>query len=74
MYQVTLEDAEKQLPTLIEAVRGGEEIVITRDKEPVARLVSVKQAKPRRVFGSAKGMIQMANDFDAPLDDFKDYM
>ena len=25
------------------------------------------------VFGSAKGLIKMAEDFDAPLDDFKDY-
>ena len=27
----------------------------------------------KRVFGSAKGLIKMAEDFDAPLDDFKDY-
>ena len=25
-------------------------------------------------FGSAKGKIKMAADFDAPLDDFKEYM
>lgn len=25
-------------------------------------------------FGSAKGKIKMAPDFDAPLDDFKEYM
>lgn len=28
---------------------------------------------PQRVFGSAKGLIKLANDFDAPLDDFKEY-
>jgi len=27
----------------------------------------------KRIFGSAKGQIKMAEDFDAPLDDFKDY-
>jgi len=27
-----------------------------------------------RVFGCAKGKYRMADDFDAPLDDFKDYM
>jgi hypothetical protein len=33
-------------------------------------------AEPRRkpVFGSAKGTFKMAADFDAPLDDFSDYM
>ena len=27
-----------------------------------------------RVFGCAKGQFRMADDFDAPLEDFKDYM
>jgi len=27
-----------------------------------------------RVFGCSKGMYRMADDFDAPLEDFKDYM
>lgn len=29
---------------------------------------------PRRRAGSARGKIRMAPDFDAPLEDFKDYM
>ena len=33
---------------------------------------SVKE-KPR-VFGIAKGMATISDDFDAPLDDFKEYM
>jgi len=28
----------------------------------------------KRVFGCAKGQFWMADDFDAPLEDFKDYM
>ena len=32
-------------------------------------------SKPRkRKAGLAKGMIEMADDFDAPLDDFSNYM
>ena len=30
--------------------------------------------KPKRKFGSAKGLISMSPDFDEPLEDFKDYM
>lgn len=30
--------------------------------------------KKPRAFGSLKGKIKMTEDFDAPLDDFKDYM
>jgi hypothetical protein len=32
----------------------------------------IKKKKPE--FGCAKGQIFMAQDFDEPLDDFKDYM
>ncbi|MCL2068137.1 MAG: DUF2281 domain-containing protein [Treponema sp.] len=34
----------------------------------------VVQEKKEREFGCAKGQFWMADDFDAPLDDFKDYM
>lgn len=40
-------------------------------------LVQKSVSKNRKVvptFGSAKGKIKMAPDFDAPLEDFKDYM
>ncbi|HEX3532414.1 MAG TPA: DUF2281 domain-containing protein [Thermoanaerobaculia bacterium] len=30
------------------------------------------QEKPQRRFGSAKGLITIAEDFDAPLEDFKE--
>lgn len=36
---------------------------------------AIKQNKPQqRKFGSGKGFFKMADDFDAPLDDFKEYM
>ena len=31
-------------------------------------------SEPRPRFGSARGKVLMADDFDAPLEDFKDYM
>jgi len=34
----------------------------------------VTERKKQREFGCAKGEFWMADDFDAPLDDFKDYM
>jgi len=41
----------------------------------VVDLVPVPQtAHPRPRFGSARGRVQMAPDFDAPLDDFADYV
>jgi hypothetical protein len=34
----------------------------------------IPQQKKQREFGCAKGEFWMADDFDAPLEDFKDYM
>lgn len=33
-----------------------------------------KNSKKKSNFGSAKGTVLISDDFDAPLDDFKDYM
>ncbi|MBK8563526.1 MAG: DUF2281 domain-containing protein [Saprospiraceae bacterium] len=34
----------------------------------------MEKPKSKRVFGRTKGKYTLAPDFDAPLDDFKDYM
>ncbi len=74
MYEVTVEKtATLQLPDLIESVIKGEEIVFTQNDLPVAKLVAVRQEKPRPQFGSAKGLFTIAEDFDTPLEDFDEY-
>ncbi len=75
MQQITLEEAALRLPQLIAEHEAGEEVVITRDCQPVARLVMLPQMPIHPKRGSAKGMnVYIADDFDAPLDDFKEYM
>jgi prevent-host-death family protein len=73
---VTLQEAQARLAELIEQLRAGEEIVITRDQQPVARLVGAGTPPPRpRQPGTLKGTVRyMAPDFDAPLEDCKDSM
>jgi len=73
MQQVNLKEAETQLVELIEAVASGEEVVITRSDGAAFKLVPFSPAKPRPKFGSARGLVLMSDDFDAPLEDFKDY-
>jgi len=43
---------------------------------PVILSFTPAKAEPlkERMFGCLKGQIWMADDFDAPLEDFKDYM
>jgi prevent-host-death family protein len=66
MIQVTIHEAKTHLSRLLRRVALGEEVVIARGKEPVARLVPVNTPKPRQ-FGRDKGLIKIADDFDAPL-------
>jgi antitoxin (DNA-binding transcriptional repressor) of toxin-antitoxin stability system len=76
MQTVTLEDAQAHLPELIAQLHPGDELVITRDQKPVARLTCAGESlKPQRKLGTMKGsVLYMAPDFDAPLEDFKEYM
>jgi prevent-host-death family protein len=77
MLQVDIFEAEEKLLELIEAARTGEEIAITQDNQPVVKLVGIPPANKKRwpsKAGSAKGMVWMSDDFDEPLEEFKEYM
>lgn len=74
MHRVELNEAKMHLAELIEAATQGQEVVITKNDHPVVKLVPIPATKPRPQFGSAKGLIRMAEDFDVPLEDFNEYM
>lgn len=83
-YTISLEEAQTQYVALIEQAAKGDEIVLVRGTTPIARIVPPtlppapevpKAAKRRLSFGMGKGNILfMADDFDAPLEDFREYM
>jgi len=74
MYQVSVEKTSAvQLSDLIDSVINGEEVVFTQNNLPIAKLVAVRQEKPRPQFGSAKGLFEMAEDFNEPIADFDEY-
>lgn len=74
MSRIELNEAKSQMGALIDVALSGEEVLITQDQQPVLKLVRVNQPAGRRKAGSAKGLIKLADDFDAPLDEFKPYM
>jgi antitoxin (DNA-binding transcriptional repressor) of toxin-antitoxin stability system len=74
MYSIALKEAQNQIEKLAAKVIIGEEVIITDDKGVTFQLIQIKPKKQQPTFGSAKGLISMAKDFDEPLDDFKDYM
>jgi prevent-host-death family protein len=74
--QIALSEAQEKLAELVKAVSRGEQFVITIDGAPAAVVSPPKPTEARRRprYGSAQGQIWMSDDFDAPLDDFADYM
>jgi prevent-host-death family protein len=74
MNPVTIAEAAEKLSDLIDAALRGEEVIITKDGS-VVKLIPDNPVKryPAKA-GSAKGMVWMSDDFDEPLEDFKEYM
>ena len=74
MATVTIQEAQAHLPQLLEQLGPGEEFTITQQGEPLAQVKKTERTSWPCKAGSAQGKIHLAADFDAPLDDFKEYM
>jgi antitoxin (DNA-binding transcriptional repressor) of toxin-antitoxin stability system len=73
MHTVGLKEAAGRLDELIDEVASGEEVVITRDDGATFKIIPVALRQPVPQFGSAKGRVNMREDFDEPLEDFQAY-
>jgi prevent-host-death family protein len=77
MTTVTLREAQANLSDLIHQLSPGDELVITENNQPVARLVS-ELPKPRPGLrappGLGKGFITIVSDDEEHLKDFAEYM
>lgn len=65
---VNVHEAKSNLSELLRRVERGEEIVIARAGQPVARLVPFGEAEPRRP-GLWAGEVWIADDFDETPDE-----
>jgi antitoxin (DNA-binding transcriptional repressor) of toxin-antitoxin stability system len=74
---ITVDEAQAKLKQLVQHLTPGEEVILIENEQPVAMLVGapLKSARQRPGPGLCKGMITyVAPDFDAPLEDMKEYM
>ena len=72
-FTYNVHEAKTQLSRLLQLVAEGEEVVIAKAGEPVARLVPITPARQREL-GFARGLFVVPDDFDAPLpDDLQKY-
>jgi antitoxin (DNA-binding transcriptional repressor) of toxin-antitoxin stability system len=75
MQTISVEEAQRRLSTLLDSLRPGEEVVLTRDNQAIARIVAalVPSPEPRRP-GSAVGELVILKEDEEHLDDFREYL
>ena len=74
MITITIEKAGNDLPRLIEQARAGEEVHITKNDAPVAKLVAVANRRKPRVPGRLEGQLDLPDSFffdPLPADELK---
>jgi prevent-host-death family protein len=70
---ITVEEAQAQLSELIDRLSPGEEIVVTQNQRPVAKLIGERPGpRQRRNPGNCEGMIKLAVEDEEHLKDFED--
>ena len=69
-----MRDAKNSLSKLVKRAAAGENILITVHGKPVAMLTRLPPKNRKMPWGIFKGKIHMTDNFDEPLDEFKDYM
>ena len=75
MTSVTIEEAQANLPEIVRQLQPGEEITITDHEEPLAQVRRAPRTSWPCKAGSAKdSILRIASDFDAPLDELREYM
>jgi prevent-host-death family protein len=67
MPVTTIHHAKTNLSSLIERAERGEDIVIARGRQPVVRLVPVKEPPKKRVPGMFRGEFELTPAFFDPL-------
>jgi len=72
---ITVSEAKARFSEILKRVEAGETVVVTRHGKPVARIEASGEKKrklPR--IGAFKGEVWMSDDFDEPLEEFREYM
>lgn len=68
MQVVNIHDAKTRFSKLLEQVQAGEDIVIAKAGQPIARLTSYTRPKCKITPpGAMQGEIWIADDFDDPM-------
>ncbi|MFC9795942.1 type II toxin-antitoxin system Phd/YefM family antitoxin [Streptomyces sp. NPDC057695] len=68
--QYNVHEAKTHFSKILEAVATGEEVIISKSGEPVAKVIPLAGKVLRTDYGSLKGRITVTDDFDELPDGF----
>ena len=74
MKVVTIEEAQAKLVELVEGLAPGEEMILTRDAQPFAKLVGQPKPGARPICGRGRGKLVIVSEDDDHLQAFEEYM
>ena len=75
MTTLPIQEAASRFFELIHRLRPGDEVVITENDQPVAKLIGHgPTSRQQRRRGSAKGKLVIHAEDEEHLEDFKEYM
>jgi prevent-host-death family protein len=73
MTTVTVAEAQATLGELIHRLVPGEELLITENNRPVAKLIIAPPPRNVRQLGTLRGTVLSMKQFDDPLEEFEEY-
>lgn len=65
MHEYNVHEAKTHLSQLLEEVKAGEEVVINKAGEPVAKVVPIRRQVQPRTPGLLRGQIFLSEDWDS---------
>ena len=77
MVQITVKEAQRRLPELLDAVEAGEEVEIRAEDGRSYRLASSRPRPPVTGVpkaGRLKGLLVVPDDIKDPLEELREYM
>lgn len=67
MKPVNIYDAKTHLSRLLDKAAAGEDVIVSRNGKPLARITQLAPSRREIRFGLLKRRLSVPKDFDAPL-------
>ncbi len=66
-------EAKTSLSKLIQKALRGEKVIISKRNRPIVEITALAPETQTPLLGRFEKQIEIAKDFDAPLEEFKEY-